>query len=257
MANRRLMTAIFLLFVCLPLQAAPQDDFNALLSEAWEWQLVGNPLFASRLGDRRFDARWPDLSIEAIERRQQDQREFLDRLSTIDGTRLDESARLNYDLFRRELQNDLEAWRFRGYLMPVHHRGGVQNLDATAETLRLATVGDYENWLERMAGVQKYIAQTMDLQERGRRAGYMPPAILMQRVPEQIAAQLVENAEDSPFFATFNDMPDSISPDEQERLRQRAAAVIDDEIVPAYRRFNRYFTNTYLPASRDSIGASE
>ncbi len=257
MANRRLMTGIFLLFACLPLQGAPQDDFNALLREAWEWQLVGNPLFASRLGDRRFDARWPDLSIEAIERRQQDQREFLDRLSAIDATRLDESARLNYDLFRRELQNDLEAWRFRSYLMPVHHRGGVQNLDATAETLRLATVSDYENWLERMAGVQKYIAQTMDLQERGRRAGYMPPAILMQRVPDQIAAQLVENAEDSPFFAAFNDLPDSIAPDEQERLRQRATALIDGEIVPAYRRFSRYFTNTYLPASRDSIGASE
>lgn len=257
MANRRLMTGIFLLFACLPLQGAPQDDFNALLREAWEWQLVGNPLFASRLGDRRFDARWPDLSIEAIERQQQDQREFLDRLSAIDATRLDESARLNYDLFRRELQNDLEAWRFRSYLMPVHHRGGVQNLDATAETLRLATVSDYENWLERMAGVQKYIAQTMDLQERGRRAGYMPPAILMQRVPDQIAAQLVENAEDSPFFAAFNDLPDSIAPDEQERLRQRATVLIDGEIVPAYRRFSRYFTNTYLPASRDSIGASE
>ncbi|HEX7718794.1 MAG TPA: DUF885 family protein, partial [Woeseiaceae bacterium] len=238
MANRRLMTAIFLLFACPTLQAAPQDDFNALLSEAWEWQLVENPLFASRLGDRRFDARWPDLSIEAIERRQQDQRVFLDRLSAIDVSRLDETARLNYDLFRRELQTDLETWRFRSYLMPVHHRGGVQNLDTTAETLRLATVTDYENWLERMAGVERYIAQTMDLQERGRRAGYMPPAILMQRVPDQVAAQLVENAEDSPFFTAFANMPDNIPPDEQERLRQRATALIDGEIVPAYRRFS-------------------
>ena len=257
MANLRLMTALFLLFACLPLQAAPQDEFNALLAEAWEWQLVENPVFASRLGDRRFDARWPDLSMEAIEQRQQDQRDFLDRLSAIDATRLDESARLNYDLFRRELQNDLETWRFRTYLMPVHHRGGVQNLESTAETLRLATVSDYENWLERMAGVETYIEQTMDLQERGRRAGYMPPAILMQRVPDQIAAQLVENAEESPFFSAFGNMPDSIPADEQERLRQRATAIIDNEIVPAYRRFSRYFTDTYLPASRDSIGASE
>lgn len=257
MANHRLMTAILLMFSCLSLQAAPADDFEALLSEAWEWQLAENPVFASRLGDRRFDARWPDLSMEAIERRHQDQREFLDRLSAIDTTRLDENSRLNYDLFRRELQNDLETWRFRSYLMPVHHRGGVQNLDATAETLRLATVSDYENWLERMSGVDTYIKQTMDLQERGRRAGYMPPAILMQRVTDQIAAQLVEKAEDSPFFAAFSNMPDSIPPAEQERLRQRATAVIDDEIVPAYRRFSRYFAGTYLPASRDSIGASE
>jgi prolyl oligopeptidase len=139
----------------------------------------------------------------------------------------------------------------------VHHRGGVQNLDATAETLRLATVGDYENWLERMAGIEAFIEATMDLQERGRRSGYMPPEILMQRVPDQISAQLVENAEDSPFFKAFANMPDTIPADEQERLRQRAKSVIDDEIVPAYRRFSRYFSETYLPDSRESIGASE
>jgi prolyl oligopeptidase len=257
MVTIRLIAASIFVTVSLPLHAAPPDDFDALLRDAWEWQLVENPVFASRLGDRRFDDRWPDISIEAIERRQDEQRGFLDRLTAIDATRLDDDDRLNYDLFRRELQNDLEAYRFRSYLMPVHHRGGVQNLDATAETLRLATVGDYENWLERMAGIEAFIEATMDLQERGRRSGYMPPEILMQRVPDQISAQLVENAEDSPFFKAFANMPDTIPADEQERLRQRAKSVIDDEIVPAYRRFSRYFSETYLPDSRESIGASE
>ncbi|HUD97204.1 MAG TPA: DUF885 domain-containing protein [Woeseiaceae bacterium] len=257
MVTVRLIAASIFVTVSLPLHAAPPDDFDALLRDAWEWQLVENPVFASRLGDRRFDGRWPDISIEAIERRQDEQRRFLDRLTAIDTTQLDDDDRLNYDLFRRELQNDLEAYRFRSYLMPVHHRGGVQNLDATAETLRLATVGDYENWLERMAGIEAYIDATMDLQERGRRTGYMPPEILMQRVPDQISTQLVENAEDSPFFKAFANMPDTISVDEQERLRQRAKSVIDDEIVPAYRRFSRYFSETYLPDSRESIGASE
>jgi prolyl oligopeptidase len=257
MVTVRLMAASIFVTVSLPLHGAPPDDFDALLRDAWEWQLVENPVFASRLGDRRFDGRWPDLSIEAIERRQDEQRRFLDRLTAIDAAQLDDDDRLNYDLFRRELQNDLEAYRFRSYLMPVHHRGGVQNLDATAETLRLATVGDYENWLERMAGIEAYIDATMDLQERGRRGGHMPPEILMQRVPDQISAQLVENAEDSPFFKAFSNMPDTIPVDEQERLRQRARSVIDGEIVPAYRRFSRYFSETYLPDSRESIGASE
>jgi uncharacterized protein (DUF885 family) len=52
-------------------------------------------------------------------------------------------------------------------------------------------------------------------------------------------------------------MPDTIPPAEQERLRAEAVRIIDEKIVPAYRKFRRYFADTYLPASRDSIGVSE
>jgi prolyl oligopeptidase len=141
--------------------------------------------------------------------------------------------------------------------MPVEHRGGVQNLETTAEGLGLATAEDYEDWLARMAAVDTVIEQTMALQERGRASGHMPPAILMQRVPEQIAAQLVEESAHSPFYTAFATMPAAIPPERQDRLRQEAVRIIEDEIVPAYRKFSRYFENTYLPASRDSIGASE
>jgi prolyl oligopeptidase len=133
----------------------------------------------------------------------------------------------------------------------------VQTLETTAESLRLQSVEDYEDWLARMAAVDEVLQQTVELQERGRRAGYMPPKILMQRVPPQIEAQLEDNAEESPFFKAFNDMPDTIPEEEQERLQQAAIRIIGEEIVPAYREYDRYFERSYLPASRDSIGASE
>jgi prolyl oligopeptidase len=237
--------------------AGPAEDFAELLDDVWEWELRENPVRASRLGERRYNDRWPDMRLEAIERREQEQRAFLERLLAIDAAALDEAARLNHELFRRQLQDDIDAYRFRTYLMPISQRGGVQNLDSIAEGLRLATVDDYEDWLARMAKVDTVLEQTRALQERGRHAGYMPPKILMQRVPDQIDAQLVENADDSPFFAVFADLPAQIPPDEQERLRQAARDLIDEEIVPAYRDFDRYFENTYLPASRNSIGASE
>ncbi|MEX2495047.1 MAG: DUF885 domain-containing protein [Woeseia sp.] len=250
--------AIALLLVAGANARADTDrEFATLLDEAWEWQLRENPVFASRLGDRRYNDRWADMSIEAIERRQREQRQMLDRLRSINPAELGDDNRLNYDLFRRELQNDIDGYRYRAYLMPVSHRGGVQNLDATAEGLRLATVDDYEDWLARMAAVDTVIDQTVELQERGRRTGYMPPRILMQRVPQQIQVQLVENAKESPFFKNFEEMPAAIPEREQERLRQAALAVIDQTIVPAYREFSRYFERQYLPASRDSIGASE
>lgn len=253
----RIIATTLVIFAGMPARADATDDFNALLHDAWEWELRENPVRASRLGDRRYNDRWPDLRIEAVARREQEQRQFLERLEAIESADLDDADRLNYELFQRQLRNDIDAYRYSTWLMPVQHRGGVQNLETTAEGLRLATVKDYEDWLGRMAAIDTVIQQTMALQEGGRASGYMPPRVLMERVPDQIASQLVENAEDSPFFSVFADMPDAIPSEEQERLRQAAIAIIDDEIVPAYREFSRYFENTYLPASRDSVGASE
>ena len=236
--------------------ADPGEDFSALLHDAWEWQLNESPVSASQLGDRRNNDKWDDISLEAIERRHQDEREFLRRLRAIDSSLLSADDQLNYDLFRRELESSIDSHQFRNYLMPMSQRGGVQTLESVAETIRLANVEDYEDWLVRMAGVETVIEQTMELQNEGRKTGYMPPKILMQRIPDQISSQLVEDPELSPYFIAFAEMPATISEADQERLRQSAKEIIDDSIVPAYRRFSRYFNDTYLPASRDSIGAS-
>ena len=188
--------------------AAPADDFQALLDEAWEWRLSDDPVFASRLGDRRFNDRWRDLTLDAFEARQETRREFLRRLRQIDVGTLPETERLNYDLFRRQLEDDIDGYRFNDHLMPISQRGGVQSLESTAETVRLETVQDFEDWLARMASVPEVIEQTRDLQEAGRRSGYLPPRILMERIPPQLDQQLVETAEESPFFRAFTDMPE-------------------------------------------------
>jgi prolyl oligopeptidase len=254
-AIRILATAVMLL-VGLSVHADPAEDFATLLAEAWDWRLNESPVFASQIGDRRNNDQWDDLSLEAIERRHVEQRAFLRRLRAIDSTALTAADQLNYDLFRRELESSIDGYQFKDYLMPMSQRGGVQSLESIAETVRLANIEDYEDWLVRMAGVETVIDQTMKLQEEGRKTGYMPPKVLMERIPDQIGSQLVEDPELSPFFIAFAEMPDAIGETDQERLRQSAKEIIDESIVPAYRRFSRYFNDNYLPASRDSIGAS-
>ena len=245
-----------LIFLSITAIAAPADDFRALLDEHWEWQLREDPVSASRLGDRRWNDQWTDISLEAVERRQREEREFLRRLRLIDSGALTESDQLNYDLFRRELENSVDGQQFNAHLMPISQRGGVQSLESTAETVRLADMDDYEDWLARMAKVDAVIEQTMELMEEGRESGYMPPKILMERIPDQVSSQLVEDPEQSPFFAVFETLPDTIAAEDAERLQQMAKEIIDESIVPAYREFSNYFNDVYLPASRDSIGAS-
>jgi len=257
MLNARSLAISLILIINLTAYAGPAEDFRALLDESWEWQMEQNPVSASSLGDRRYNDRWTDNSFDAIENRQKQRRAFLDRVIAIDASQLAASDQLNYDLFRRQLQTAIDGQQYKEYLMPMSQRGGVQTLESTAERLRMQTVKDYEDWLVRMSKIASVIEQTMARMERGRKEGYMPPKILMERIPDQLAQQTVENPEDSPFFGVFASMPEAMSDEDKSRLQASAKEIIDESIVPAYRDFSRYFNNSYLPASRDSIGVSE
>ena len=232
------------------------DEFRTLLDEHWEWRLQSDPIMASTIGDRRFNREWPDRSVDATERRHREAREFLRRAYAIDRDALTDEDRLNHELFRRLLQNRVDAFQFSGHLLPFSQRGGVQNLDVTTDRLRLETVEDYDDWLARLGKIDVVIEQTIARAETGRKSGLMAPRVIMERLPHQIGVQLVEFAADSPFFEPFANLPETIPAAERERLRAEATNVIEDTVMPAYRALDRYFNDRYLPATRDSIGLS-
>jgi prolyl oligopeptidase len=246
------------LFVLLPVHvsADADGDFVALLGEAWEWRLASDPMFASRLGDRRYNRKWRDESFEAIEARDQDTRDFLKRLLAIDSAALRSDNQLNYELFRRQLTNAVERQKFGGHLLPFSHRGGIQNLESRADLLRFETADDYRDWLARMGEVDTLVDQQIELAEAGIKAGLVAPRALAERIPAQVSAQLVKTPEESPFFDLFETLPDSIDAAEREALRKDALKTIKRTILPAYKRFSSWYERVYLPAARETIGLS-
>jgi prolyl oligopeptidase len=246
------------LFVCTSGAALADatEDFATLLDEHWEWRMTTSPVFASMLGDRRFNDQWGDNSLEGIEKEHQETREFLRRVYAIDKNALSEEGQLNHELLRRQLQENVDEHQFNGHLIPFEHRGGIQNPENLTNQLRLVTVEDFQDWLARVQKLDDVIDENIALAEEGRKRGVVAPKILMQRIPDQLALQVVEFASESPLFRAFENMPDSIPAADRERLRAAATEALEDEVLPAYRKLNKYFNEKYLPAARDSIGLS-
>ncbi|MCJ7592174.1 MAG: DUF885 domain-containing protein [Woeseiaceae bacterium] len=236
--------------------ADASTDFATLLDEHWEAHLANDPVNASMNGDRRFNDQWQDESLEAIERRHQQSREFLQRVYAIDRGALSADDQLNHELFRRQLQDAVDEHQFKDFLMPFSHSGGIQTLHNISNQLRLETVEDYDDWLARLGKIKDLIEQEIDLAETGRKSGYMPPKILMERIPNQLKMQLVEYANESPFFRVFEELPESFSAADRERLRAEATETLEKSVLPAYKKLDRYFNQKYLPEARDSVGQS-
>lgn len=253
-----LIDGILLLFILLGAGCRSTPDpsarLQALLAQDWEERLREDPLLASRLGDRRYNHLWPDVSLEALEARHRRRQQVLQQLAQIDPNALSSEDRLNHALLGREYELEVEGFPYGWHLLPLNQRGGIQTADEVADALRFTTREDFEDWLARLQGFPVYLHQHIGLMREGIRRGMLHPKVIMERVPDQISAQLVEDPAESPFFRPFHRLPESWPEEEREEFRRRALRAIEEEVLPAFRRFQTFFNEEYLPRCYPEVG---
>jgi len=255
----RLLRALLGLGLLLPFispgsEAAPIDDLHALFDSAWQRDLEEDPLAATQYGDRRYNNLLPDLSAAAIERSHQLDQKVLENLAKIPRASLPVAEQLNYDLFEREYKTRIANYPFKPWLYRFSHRESLPALSETAELISFDSTKDYEDWIGRLRRVGTYVDQSITLLEQGMREKRTQPKVIMNRVPVQIAKQLVQKPEDSPFYTPLRKFPAQVSSTDRQRLERDAQAAIREVVLPAYRRLDEFFAKRYLSKLRTTDG---
>lgn len=251
----RALTATLLL--CLPMAAGAASadaELEVFLEAEWQRTLEANPTWASSLGDRRWNDRWPDLSPAAIAASHEADLAALERLEQFDSDALSTARRLDKEMYRRVLDESIQHYRYRRHLVPFNQRGGPQNAYETVERLRLATVQDYQDWLARVRAFGQLADQNLALLSAGVEAGIVHPRIIAERIAAQLEAQAALDVEQSPWAKAFLELPADLPAAERERLSREGLAAVRDVVLPAIRRLDDFFRTRYLPAARDSVG---
>lgn len=226
-----------------------------LFTTEWDYEMQQHPERASNLGDRRWNDRWTDESLEAQDRRYQHSQDVLVRLAKIDRSTLSSADQLNYDLFKKQYEDRIEGHKFHWFLVPLNQRDGIQTIDDLADALRFETLKDYEDWLARLKAFPTLMDQTIALMRQGIREHMVHPKVIMQRLPAQIDRQLVTDATQSGFYKPFLHFSRNISAADQQRLQAAARQAVEQQIMPAFRKFKQFFVSEYLPACYDQVGA--
>ena len=230
---------------------------HALFESSWERELRADPTAATFLGDARFNDRWTDVSIAALESRHRDDVFTLAALQKIPRAALAANDQLNYDLFAREYQQRLRVWPFKPYLYAINHQGGIQTLSEITEVLPLQSVKDYDDLIARLNSIGKLVDQNIELLKLAVAEKRTQPRVIMERIPPQLTMQVVGKPEASPFFSAFKRIPASVPVSERERITTAGRNAIENEVLPAYRRLQKYFLEQYLPATRSSVGIAD
>jgi uncharacterized protein (DUF885 family) len=120
------------------------ERLHDLFKLDWERTMLENPEFATDVGYPGQNDRWTDQSLEAIEQRKQELHILEKAIQSIDRSKLSVADQLNYDLFKKNADDNLEGSHFKQKFIPITQLNGVQQ--GVAEILELsprANVSDY------------------------------------------------------------------------------------------------------------------
>jgi uncharacterized protein (DUF885 family) len=82
----------------------------------------------------------------------------------------------------------------------------------------------------------------------------MPPTFLLEKVADQAKRVADSPVKDSPFALPLQHFPSSVSEADRQAIRKDTENAIQNEIVPAYRRFESFVQNEYAPKGRTEVG---
>ena len=261
--TRRICLAAFALVVCSALSTAQavsalearRKALNDLLAEQWEYRLRTSPLFASFLGDKRWNDKLDDLSQAAVDKDLQETQKFLTRFEALDTSGFPEQEALNKTLMVRDLKMQLDSARFRPWEMPVDQQNGIQiSLPDLVTVLSFQSVKDYEDYISRLRQIPLALDQTTAQMRKGMADKLMPPRFLLGKVVDQCKNLASQTPEQSPFAQPFSNFPKDISASDQKRLREAGLAAIKESVLPAYIRFTAFVRDEYEPKGRAEPG---
>jgi len=228
-----------------------------LFDEYWEWKIARRPELATSTGRREHNARWTDRSKAARDKDLYDLREWLQRGMWFSPGTLTPSMRLTAFLLESDTRDQIDSEPYFSAISLVSQMTGVQNtVFQVVDQMPAATVTDYENIVARLRALPQYIDQTIGQIQENADAGLTQPAVVVDLVLDQLAAQRQPAPFDSPLLAAFLHFPDTIPASAQRRLRADAAAAYTQAFVPAWTRFETYLRDSYRPRARTQPGLS-
>lgn len=233
---------------------------ETIYAEYFTANLQLNPLQATFVGEHRFNDQLANfLSPEHRTRQRMLEEEYLTLVAEVDPSDLSEQDRLSYEIFTRDRKTALEQLDYPTHLLPVDQfyniAGRFAMLGSGQSAQPFSTFEDYQNWAARMRRIPAILDQAIINMEEGIEQDIVQPRVLMERALPQIDAHIVDDLEDSMFFAPLQNFPESFTDAQRQELSELYQRLLTDEVLPAYQRLAEFIRSTYLEHARsDSFG---
>ena len=260
---KHLLLALALL---LPVQAQAQAPaagsadarFVAIYTAEWNWRMQQAPGWDedSDNSARSRDDHLQDVGPEAQAKRLAYLDGVLARLDGIDVAALSPKERVNYAVYRPQIEHAAAEIRFRDYEMPFNADSSFWSDLGFMARADLRDAADYRAYAARLRDVPRHFDQQIANMRAGLARGFsVPRAVLGGRDASIAMVAELENPEDASFWAPYRRMPATIPAAEQDALRAEGRAAIREAVIPAFAKLLAFFRDEYVPRARTTLAA--
>lgn len=234
-------------------------DFTTITKHYFDDKNALDPLSATQNGQNEYN---DQLQFEMTDSYRKSQLSFFNTyestLDSIDEKDLSVEEKNSYQIIKWEVAVGKQLLQQPTNLMPIHQFWGThltmgQYAGGTSGQ-PFKTEKDYTNFLKRMDLYSVWIDSAMVYMKKGIEKGAVLPKSLTEKVIPQFAEMATPNIEDNLFYSAIKIMPAEFSEATKKDLTARYTAVINDKLIPQYKKMTAFLKNEYLPASRSTSG---
>ena len=240
-------------------KAEEKQDFPGLTQRYFDDKNVLFPIDATQFGQNEYN---DQLQFEMTDSYRKMLGDFYDKygkeLATIDEAKLAEEEKNSYEIIKWEVEVGKQMLKQPTNLMPLHQFWGTHltmgQFAGGTSAQPFKTEKDYRNFLKRLDKYSVWVDSAMVYMKKGIAQGVVLPKSLTVKLIPQFDEMPTAKVEDNLFYSSIKLMPADISDDVKKDLTAQYVAVINDKLVPQYKKMSAFLKDEYLPASRSTSG---
>jgi uncharacterized protein (DUF885 family) len=223
----------------------------------WEERAVFDPLSATYLGDRRYDAQLPDISEAGLRRHREVLEGLQKRLAALPPSSLSPAERITFDVLEHELVTEraeevcqFNQWRIDQMAGPQVSFAELPTYHTVSEPAHL------ESLLSRYRGFRPYFQAHLSNLRQGLKMGFVAARINVEKVSAQLRLQQGLKVEDSPYVASVA-LPAEWTDAQRAEARARLRDAVAESVYPALADYAAFLEKEVLPRARNlDVGVS-
>jgi uncharacterized protein (DUF885 family) len=232
-----------------------EDDasksLGVLCEEYWQARLINNPLYATALGDRRYDDLLPDITPQGIARIESQYESFLERAQSIPQGSLTISDKVTRSALLTDIQSELAYLRCHLEEWTVDPLGGpqveFQNLESY-QPVSLPKEG--RSMVMRWKAMGSFMDCHVANLQHGLGSGKVSVKSCVDKVIEEIQDLQSKPATDWAFLRPLTVAHQDWSEVERKEFYDGLADAVKECIRPAFARYLEFLKNEILPRAR-------
>jgi len=231
--------------------SAESDSLTAIARDYWEIMKEVDPLYATLLGDRRFDDRLQDITPEGRRRFDQQVEAIGGRCRAIDEKPLSDAERLTRTILLVDAQRQLDHSSCGLDDWSVDPLEGPQVQFQNIESFQpVRTPDEGRAMVKRWLAIGRFLDDHISNLNRGAREGKLPVRILVEKCMEEIEGLLAKRDDDLPFLRPLAQEHEGWREADVREFKSDLTAATKGTVKPAFVRYREFLRNNILSRSR-------